>query len=386
MIKQLHKNMNNVGTPLIKTKNSTKWKLEKLNKIKTESNLSPLFNSINNKLKFKQNSYTDFKQHSFLNDDNFIGFHEENDEDDFHDAIEEKSFIINEEERPKERRKEIPQRPNSNLNCIEFIKNCVGKSLDEIPVPFNYREPLSMLQRLVEEIEYTDLLDKASKCTNQWEQMAYVAAFSVSCYGTTPRTYKPFNSLLGETFDYDCSKDTGEGVGWKAIAEQISITPAITVLNVESVTNDWHLYHEFSMTSKFRLQYLQVIPSCTTHLVFKNSGHHYTWTKVNTFVHNLVVGKIWIENVGDMDVTNHKTKDVCKLKYSPYNYFSTKSTNRVSGTVIDASNIAHYILNGTWMDYIEASVVLEPKVSTKQSLLKTGTPNMLWKKKPVSYV
>ncbi len=319
-------------------------------------------------------------------------------DDDFQDAIyEEETLLIFENKKLKEsiensgkiaarqRRTQIPQRPNNHINCIELLKNCVGKSIDEIPIPFNYREPISMLQRIVEEIEYTDLLDKASKCSNQWEQMTYVAAFSVSCYGTTPRTYKPFNSLLGETFEYDCSKDSSEdGVGWKAIVEQVSLVPPKIALNVESTTHDWHLYHEFSMSSKFRLNYLQVIPTCTTHLVFKNSGSHYTWNKVNTFVRNLVVGKIWVENIGDLDIVNHTTKDVCHLKYSPSNFFSTKSANRVNGVVRDSNNFVQFVINGTWTDQIEAAVVLEPEELCQQTTFKTGSPKLLWKKKEIS--
>ena len=307
------------------------------------------------------------------------------DNDDFYDASEgEEKPIVEVKIKQKERRKEIPQRPNININCIELLKNCVGKSIDEIPIPFNYREPWSMIQRLVEEMQYTELLDKASTSTNRFEQMVFVAAFSVSCYITTPRTNKPFNSLLGETFDFDCSEDVGESVGWKALAEQVSVTPPKTVMHVESVTHDWQLYHEFTMNSKFRLQYLQVIPNCTTHLVFKKTGHHYTWTKANTFVHNLVVGKIWCENVGEVNIINHTTKDTCHLKYSPYNYFSSKSANRVHGTITDSNNIAQYVVNGNWNEQFEASVVIEPKEATKNTMLKTGPTTVIWKKKPIS--
>lgn len=44
-------------------------------------------------------------------------------------------------------------------------------------------------------------------------RMAYVAAFSVAQYcGTENRTTKPFNPILGETFEM-------KGDGWKYISE-----------------------------------------------------------------------------------------------------------------------------------------------------------------------
>ena len=50
--------------------------------------------------------------------------------------------------------------------------------------------------------------------------MAYVAAFTVSSYSTTAiRSAKPFNPMLGETYECDRSDDKG----WKSISEQVRI-------------------------------------------------------------------------------------------------------------------------------------------------------------------
>lgn len=82
----------------------------------------------------------------------------------------------------------------------------------------NFNEPISMLQRLTEELEYSDLLDKAAACETSTEQMCYVAAFTTSSYSTTStRTGKPFNPLLGETFEFDRTED----LGWRSLAEQV---------------------------------------------------------------------------------------------------------------------------------------------------------------------
>lgn len=76
-----------------------------------------------------------------------------------------------------------------------------------------------MLQRLTEELEYSEILDQAALCEDSCEQLAYVAAFTVSAYATTLfRTGKPFNPLLGETFEFDRTED----FGWRSLAEQVS--------------------------------------------------------------------------------------------------------------------------------------------------------------------
>lgn len=34
------------------------------------------------------------------------------------------------------------------------------------------------------------------------------------------------------------------------------------------------------------------------HLQFHSSGNHYVWRKVTSTVHNIIVGKLWIDQVG----------------------------------------------------------------------------------------
>ena len=61
----------------------------------------------------------------------------------------------------------------------------------------------------------------------------------------------------------------------------------------------WTLWQNFTMSSKFRGKYLQVTPQGTAHCKFAKSGNHYTWKKVTTTVNNIIVGKLWIDQVRD---------------------------------------------------------------------------------------
>lgn len=74
-------------------------------------------------------------------------------------------------------------------------------------------------RRLTEDFEYSEILDKAAQAKDTCEQLAYVTAFTVSSYSTTSnRTGKPFNPLLGETYECDRTDD----LGWRCINEQVS--------------------------------------------------------------------------------------------------------------------------------------------------------------------
>lgn len=78
------------------------------------------------------------------------------------------------------------------------------------------------------------------------------------------------------------------------------------------------------------------------------------WRKSTSTVHNIIVGKLWIDQVrwysrgggvwprggvlttnlphqtGDIEIVNHKTQDRCQLKFLPYSYFSKEVARKVS--------------------------------------------------------
>ncbi len=82
-----------------------------------------------------------------------------------------------------------------------------GKDLSKISMPVTLNEPLSALQRLCEELEYVELVEKALRAAQPLERLQWVVAFAVSAYGScnARASQKPFNPLLGET--YECVRD-----------------------------------------------------------------------------------------------------------------------------------------------------------------------------------
>lgn len=70
-------------------------------------------------------------------------------------------------------------------------------------------EPISILQKGCEQMLYSDLLNRADDADDENTKILYVAAFTVAGYSLNEyRTKKPFNPLLGETFEYI---DEGKG-------------------------------------------------------------------------------------------------------------------------------------------------------------------------------
>ena len=102
-----------------------------------------------------------------------------------------------------------------------------------LPVTFN--EPTSLLYRVVEDMEYTDLLNSAAERSDSSERMVYVAAFAASEYASTiGRVAKPFNPLLGETYEY-----VRPDKGYRFFIEQVSHHPPVGAAFAESAKWDY---------------------------------------------------------------------------------------------------------------------------------------------------
>lgn len=69
-------------------------------------------------------------------------------------------------------------------------------------MPVLVNEPLSILQKASEVYSFLPLIDKANLQDNSLRRLAFVAAYAFSRhYLQVGRIYKPFNPLLGETFE-----------------------------------------------------------------------------------------------------------------------------------------------------------------------------------------
>ncbi|XP_068607566.1 oxysterol-binding protein 1 [Brachionichthys hirsutus] len=285
----------------------------------------------------------------------------------------------------RQRRARIPDKPNYYLNLWSVMRNCIGKELSKIPMPVNFNEPLSMLQRLSEDLEYYELLDKAAKCQSSLEQMCYVAAFTVSSYSTTVhRTGKPFNPLLGETFELDRLRECG----YRSLCEQVSHHPPAAAHHAQS-EKGWTLRQEITLSSKFRGKYLSIMPLGSIQCIFDKSDNHYSWKKVTTTIHNIIVGKLWIDQSGEIDVVNHKTGDRCHLKFAPYSYFSRDVPRKVTGVVTDRDGKAHYVLSGTWDEKMDFSRVMQSSKGEngtegkQRTVYQTLKAKGIWTKNPL---
>ena len=109
--------------------------------------------------------------------------------------------------------------------------------MTKMTLPVSFNEPTSLLQRVAEDMEYTDLLDTAADRPEPSERMVYVAAFAASEYASTiGRVAKPFNPLLGETYEY-----ARPDKGYRFFVEQVSHHPPIGAAWAEAPKWDYYV-------------------------------------------------------------------------------------------------------------------------------------------------
>jgi hypothetical protein len=83
------------------------------------------------------------------------------------------------------------------------VKDLIGKDLTEVSLPVFINEPLTVLQKTAEMMKFSDdYLSKAVNEVDSAKRMMYVAISNIASYSFIKgRTAKPFNPMLGETFE-----------------------------------------------------------------------------------------------------------------------------------------------------------------------------------------
>eukprot|EP01135_Chromosphaera_perkinsii_P002884 Nk52_evm39s229 gene=Nk52_evmTU39s229 len=270
-----------------------------------------------------------------------------------------------------------PAIPRKNISVWSILKQSLGKDLSKVAMPVILNEPISFLQRLCEDLEYVELLQKASSCSDPIERLMYVSAFAISTYSTTQnRLGKPFNPLLGETYEL-----VREDMDVKVLCEQVSHHPPISALHCEA--GDFEFWEWGNIKNKFWGKSLEVIPEGAAHLKFKNNGHHFSWQKVTTCVHNIVYGELWIDNYGDMEICNQSTGDKCVIRFKPQGWFG-KEGGVIEGSVMDGDGEIKFVLVGKWTESIAAFPVLRLDKGRGGKMIPVpdkDNPKILWRRK-----
>uniref|UniRef100_UPI0037E829FE oxysterol-binding protein-related protein 3 n=1 Tax=Semicossyphus pulcher TaxID=241346 RepID=UPI0037E829FE len=240
-----------------------------------------------------------------------------------------------------------PSPNNSTISLWNILRNNIGKDLSKVAMPVQLNEPLNTLQRLCEELEYSELLDRAANTHDPFERMVYIATFVVSGYASSYyRTGgKPFNPVLGETYECDRSDK-----GFRFVGEQVSHHPPISACHAES--KNFMFWQDVRCKNKFWGKSMEIVPVGTIHVTLPGTGDHYEWNKVTSCIHNILSGQRWIEHYGEISIRN-SSSDICqcKITFIKAKYWNS-SVNEVEGTITDNKGKVIRRLFGKWHESV----------------------------------
>jgi len=246
------------------------------------------------------------------------------------------------------------------------LSSMIGKDVTSlISLPVWIFEPISFLQIMAEPFEYTELLLKAADSNDPANRMAYLMTWIAAGYSCAVRSKKAFNPLLGETFEYLPADRR-----WRFLAEQVSHHPPIGVAECHSDTFVVGL--EMEMKTKFRGNSIDVTVLGSNRFRTKKYDDYFTWGHLDTCAHNVILGGMWVDHYGTVEINNHTTGDKGILNFTRCGWLGA-GRFQITGEVYDKDNVLKLKLAGQWNSHVTA-------VKVKDGV--DSAPITLWKKIP----
>ncbi|KAH8740510.1 oxysterol-binding protein 3 [Cryptosporidium ryanae] len=291
------------------------------------------------------------------------------------------------------RRKNLPvPRAAAKFSLLSMMRQVFGKDLSRISMPICLNEPISFIQRISEDLEYHELLSKASKTKSIEERVAYITVFASSALSSTfQRLSKPFNPLLGETFELTHR-------GFKFIGEQVMHHPPVVAYHSESDSKEWTYWGTVWSIMSFGPNSLTILPQGMVHLKIKTidgTEEEYYWERPNCVIHNIIFGSTWLEWTGDINVIspNHGYRGKTTFFTDSSNSYNMRmrgishstnvnknldKRNIVTGSVFNENDQRIFCIEG----YSDLEIQISPFGHTNQSYTPYSRGNVIWRCNP----
>ncbi|KAF0036786.1 hypothetical protein F2P81_012098 [Scophthalmus maximus] len=195
----------------------------------------------------------------------------------------------------------VPMFPRNTISVWSILKKCIGLELSKITMPIVFNEPLSFLQRITEYMEHTYLINRACSLSDSIERM------------------------------------------------QVSHHPPVSAFHAESLAGDFVFHGSIYPKLRFWGKSVEAEPKGTITLELLKHNEAYTWSNPYCCVNNIILGKLWIEQYGTVEIVNHSTGDKCVLNFKSRGMFG-KELHKVEGYILDKSKKKHCVIYGKWTE------------------------------------
>lgn len=252
-------------------------------------------------------------------------------------------------------RNDVPPAACEPPSLISILRKGIGKDMAGISMPIETNEPLSFLQKYTECFEYSTLIDNALRAPMETgERILTISAFAVSylsSYKDKVRSIrKPFNPLLGETFEL-----IRPDMGIRVVTEKVIHKPFVMAAHVDS--QNWYIDHSIRPQQKFYGKTAEIQVDGTLQLKLRNSDEAYEWSQPNTVLRNVVslTGEKYTEPVDTMTVKSNKGYKCVITFISQNGRFTSSRSERLEMKVYNGNSSKPLSLtaDGTWTEEIK---------------------------------
>ncbi|KAK6076782.1 oxysterol binding protein [Seiridium cupressi] len=273
-----------------------------------------------------------------------------------------------------ERRRTIPPATVPPPSLIAFARKNVGKDFSTISMPVSSNEPISLLQRTAEQLEYAQLLHIATKQNTPEERMLYVVAFAVSQFSVNRAKErairKPFNPLLGETFELLRTDNEVPG-GFRLIVEKVSHRPVRLAMHADAAL--WSFAQSPAPGQKFWGKSAEITTEGKVRVALRlpdGTDELYSWSHATMFLRNVVMGEKYVEPVGTMAVSNESTGAKAQIEFRSKGMFGGRGEDVQVDTYNADGTPTGLSLTGNWTTSLK--VVENGKARKGDDIWKVG--------------
>jgi len=220
--------------------------------------------------------------------------------------------------------------------------------------------------------QYHDLLRIANDSEDQYVRLLYVTIFSITNFSNSRRMAKPFNPLLGETYEY-----YDDLHNLKFLSEQTSHHPPISSAYLET---DYCIV-ELDVIADSRVGFngIQLPIEQPFVVTLKKTGEiYYTHRLFTTYVHNLILGSMWLEHSGKWTINVVGSEISSEIELKKCGFFS-QGWNEIEGSISDDGSPV-YEIKGKWTENI--TVTRKRKTNLSGDKLFDRKPTVAWEPQP----
>lgn len=182
-----------------------------------------------------------------------------------------------------------------------------GINLTNISLPVQVFEPRSFLERITDSWAYLDLIEAAANAPDAVERLKYVAGFVIGGLRRQTSTLKPFNPILGETYQAEYPS------GAQVFAEQTSHHPPVSSWQVLDKRGKWQFYGNASWQASARGNAIRGQQAGRNAVWFARDGATVAWELPQLHLKGILWGERVLKYTGSITFRDLQNGLTCEV-------------------------------------------------------------------------